>query len=105
MSLLRGPRAKPGDQPEGKSLSLSRGLPDQRVYTYGLNGISQSQASGTNFYGYDGHGRVRVLTDADGAVTDRYYDEAFGNVIGRTGTTQNDYWDSGARLDSESQLH
>jgi YD repeat-containing protein len=44
----------------------------QRVYTYGLNRISQSQASGTSFYGYDGHGSVRLLTDTTGAVTDRY---------------------------------
>src|SRR5439155_22347886 len=35
----------------------------QRVYTYGLNRISQSQASGTSFYGYDGHGNVRLLMD------------------------------------------
>jgi YD repeat-containing protein len=43
----------------------------QRVYTHGLNRISQSQASGTSFYGYDGDGSVRLLTDTTGAVTDR----------------------------------
>jgi hypothetical protein len=44
----------------------------QRIYTYGLNRISQSQASGTSFYEYDGHGKVLILTDATGTVTDRY---------------------------------
>ena len=43
-----------------------------RSYTYGLKLISQKQASGVSFYGYDGHGSVRYLTDASGAVTDTY---------------------------------
>ena len=38
----------------------------QRVYTYGLNRISQSQAGGTSFFEYDGHGSVRLLTDTTG---------------------------------------
>src|SRR5205823_6899594 len=71
----------------------------QRVYTYGLNRISQSQASGTSFYGYDGHGNVRLLTDTTGAVTDRYDYDAFGNVIGQAGTTPNAYFYSGEQLD------
>src|ERR1700724_1972780 len=71
----------------------------QRVYTYGLNRISQSQASGTSFYGYDGHGSVRILTDTTGAVTDRYDYDAFGNVISQAGTTPNVYLYSGEHLD------
>ena len=39
----------------------------QRAYTYGLTRVSQRQASGPSFYGYDGHGDVRLLTDAAGA--------------------------------------
>jgi YD repeat-containing protein len=31
-----------------------------KVYTYGLDLISQRQSSGVNFYNYDGHGSVRV---------------------------------------------
>jgi RHS repeat-associated protein len=71
----------------------------QRVYTYGLNRISQSQTSGTSFYGYDGHGNVRLLTDATGAVTDRYHYDAFGIVISQTGTTPNFYLYSGEQVD------
>jgi RHS repeat-associated protein len=71
----------------------------QRVYTYGLNRISQSQVSGTSFYGYDGHGSVRILTDATGAVTDRYDYDAFGNIISQVGSTPNVYLYSGEQND------
>jgi RHS repeat-associated protein len=71
----------------------------QRVYTYGLNRISQSQSSGTSFYGYDGHGNVRILTDTTGAVTDRYDYDAFGNIISQAGSTPNVYLYSGEQND------
>lgn len=35
----------------------------------------------------DGHGSIRFLTDDLGTVTDTFEYDAFGNVIGRTGTT------------------
>lgn len=71
----------------------------QRVYTYGLNRINQSQASGTSFYGYDGHGSVRLLTDASGAVADRYEYETFGTIINQVGFTPNVYLYSGEQND------
>jgi YD repeat-containing protein len=71
----------------------------QRVYTYGLSRISQSLTSGTSFYGYDGHGNVRLLTDSTGAVTDRYDYDAFGNIISQVGTTANVYLYSGEQSD------
>jgi RHS repeat-associated protein len=71
----------------------------QRVYTYGLNRISQSQASGTSFYEYDGHGNVRLATDAAGVVTDRYDYDAFGNSIDQAGTTANLNLYSGEQFD------
>jgi RHS repeat-associated protein len=77
----------------------------QRVYTYGLNRISQSQASGTSFYGYDGHGNVRFLTDTTGAITDRYDYDAFGNVISQAGTTPNVYLFSGEQNDVNLGLY
>ena len=47
----------------------------QRVYTYGHHLISQSQQLNgtwqTSFYGLDGHGNVRVLTDSNGASRTR----------------------------------
>lgn len=76
-----------------------------RVYTYGLNRISESQASGTSFYGYDGHGNVRLLTDTTGAVTDRYDYDAFGNILSQAGATPNVYLFSGEQSDSNLALY
>jgi len=46
-----------------------------RSYAYGHDLISQRQVIAdewrTSYYGYDGHGSVRLLTDATGAVTNR----------------------------------
>jgi len=76
-----------------------------RSYTYGHDLISQRcPTPGANcslsFYGYDGHGNVRVLTDAAGTVTDTYDYDAFGNLISRTGTTANDYLYTGEQFDA-----
>ena len=76
-----------------------------RVYTYGLNRISESQGGSTSFYGYDGHGSVRLLTDAAGAVTDRYDYDAFGNIISQAGTTPNVYLYSGEQNDPNLGLY
>lgn len=76
-----------------------------RQFTYGHDLISQRCTPPTAncslvFYGFDGHGSVRLLTDAGGAVTDTYDYDAFGNLISRTGTTANDYLYSGEQFDS-----
>jgi RHS repeat-associated protein len=73
----------------------------ERSYTYGLKLISQKQASGVNFYGYDGHGSVRYLTDAGGNVTDTYSYEAFGNLVTRVGGTANQFRYSSEQFDSD----
>jgi RHS repeat-associated protein len=70
-----------------------------RRYTYGLDLVSQEQSSGVSFYGYDGHGSVRLLTDAAGVVTDTYEYDAFGNLSGRTGGTGNVYLYAGEQLE------
>jgi len=40
-----------------------------------------------HYYGHDGHGSVRWLTDSSGSVTDTYDYDAFGNLISSSGTT------------------
>ena len=40
-----------------------------------------------------------MLTDASGAVTDTWGYDAFGNLIGRTGTTANDFTYRGEQMD------
>lgn len=75
----------------------------QRSYLYGLDLVSQRQrdAQGwaTHYYGYDGHGSTRLLTDAAGAVSDTYTYDAFGALTAATGTTPNLYRYAGEQLD------
>jgi RHS repeat-associated protein len=72
-----------------------------KQYTYGLDLISQRQSSGVSFYNYDGHGSVRGLSSVSGSVTDTYAYDAFGTLIERTGTTDNNYLYAGEQFDSD----
>jgi RHS repeat-associated protein len=76
-----------------------------RSYTYGLDLISQNQSGEVSFYGYDGHGSVRLLTDAAGNLTDTYDYEGFGNLIAQTGTTENVYLYAGEQVDQPASLY
>jgi len=80
-----------------------------RQYAYGSDLISERQLIGgqwaLSYYGYDGHGSVRSLTDASGAVTDTYTYDAFGTLISRTGTTPNEYLYAGERYDAETGMY
>jgi RHS repeat-associated protein len=65
----------------------------QTRYTYGDRIVSQTrEVSGTpatSYYGYDAHGNVSFLSDANGAVTDSYDYDAWGIVVASTGSTPN----------------
>jgi fibro-slime domain-containing protein/RHS repeat-associated protein len=80
-----------------------------RQYTYGHDLISQRQQLGgewkTHFYGYDGHGSVRYLSDQSGAVTDTYTYDAFGNLLAAAGTTPNEYLYAGEQFDAHLGLY
>jgi RHS repeat-associated protein len=80
----------------------------QRVYTYGTSRISQSQYLNntwtTSFYGYDGQGSVRFLTNGNGAITDHYTYDAFGNQLAASGTTPNVYRFAGEPFDQALQM-
>ena len=80
-----------------------------RQYSYGHDLISQRQLIAgnwtTSFYQYDGHGSVRGLTDASGALTDTFTYDAFGVLIHRTGTTPNLYLYAGEKFDSDLGLY
>ena len=72
-----------------------------KQFTYGHDLISQRiVGSGLSFFGYDGHGSVRQLTDATATITDTYDYDAFGSLIYRSGTTPNDYLYSGEQFDA-----
>jgi RHS repeat-associated protein len=51
--------------------------------------ISASIGGSDRFYVYDGLGSTRHLLDSDQAVTDTYTYEAFGNLMGSSGSTPN----------------
>jgi RHS repeat-associated protein len=51
------------------------------------------------YYGLDGHGSVRFLTNASGVITDTYDYDAFGNLVSSTGTTFNNYLFAGEQFD------
>ncbi len=76
------------------------GSTPSRLYTYGLDLISQRQSDGTtHFYGYDGNGNVRYLTAANATVSDTYAYDAFGIQIASTGSTPNNYRFTGEQFD------
>jgi RHS repeat-associated protein len=81
----------------------------QRTYTYGVQRISQNRivnGAGTpSFYGYDGGGSVRTLTDPTGTVTDTYDYDAWGNAVDTTGTTANVYVYRGEQYDPDLRLY
>ena len=80
-----------------------------RTYTYGLQRISQDQVIENlwtpSFYGYDGGGNVRQLTNSLGTVTDKYEYDAFGNDVYHTGTTPNNYLYRGEQYDPDLALY
>ena len=81
----------------------------QRTYTYGLQRISEDQiidsAWTPSFYGYDGAGSVRQLTNSAGTVTDTYEYDAFGNEVNSTGSTPNNYLYRAEQYDSDLGLY
>src|SRR5208337_662204 len=58
-----------------------------------------------SFYGYDGFGTVRQLTNSAGTVTDSYEYDAFGNSFTRQGTTPNNYLYRGEQYDPDLGLY
>ena len=80
-----------------------------RTYSYGLERINENQVLNSawtaSFYGYDGHGSVRQLTNVAGAVTDGYDYDAFGNLVNSTGSTPNNYLFAGEQFDSALGLY
>jgi len=80
-----------------------------RTYSYGLERISETQTLNSvltmSFYGYDGHGSVRQLTNSAGAVTDSYDYDAFGNIVNQTGSTPNNYLFAGEQYDPAVGLY
>jgi RHS repeat-associated protein len=80
-----------------------------RQYTYGLQRISENQLISNvwtpSFYGYDGGGNVRNLTNTAGTITDEYEFDAYGNAFTKVGTTPNNYLYRGEQYDPDLGLY
>ncbi|WGO96915.1 choice-of-anchor A family protein [Saccharophagus degradans] len=68
-------------------------------YSYGHDLLSQDRAGEYRFYHYDGLGSTRALSDGSGMLTDTYDYEAFGEVLGQEGGTENSYLFTGEQFD------
>src|SRR5207244_2978163 len=59
----------------------------------------------SKYYGYDGLGSTRYLTDDGGIITDTYVYDAFGILTASTGSTENDYLFAGEQWDPDLGLY
>jgi len=79
------------------------------AFTVGLDVISQTRFTPTNevthYFGYDGHGNTRFLTDTNGVITDRWDYDAYGNIIARSGSTFNNLLYCGEYRDPDLGLY
>lgn len=67
--------------------------------------ISQTRGTKTSYYLYDGHGSTRELTDEAGNITDTYPYDAFGNLLKKTGNTENSYLYAGEQFDPNTGFY
>jgi len=74
-------------------------------YTYGLGLISQRRSGVDSFYISDALGSTRALTNSQGAVTDRYSYDAFGQLLSSSGTTVNSFLYTGEQKDDAAGLY
>ncbi len=67
--------------------------------------LAQTRSGAASYYLDDGQGSVRLLTDANGAITDMYRYDAFGTALSSQGTTVNPYRYTGQQFDSLTGLY
>ena len=74
-------------------------------YTLGEDLISMERGEETWYYIYDGHGSVRHLADSNGSLTDSYTYDAYGNLLEKEGTTENDFLYAGEQYNAGTGLY
>lgn len=68
-------------------------------YSYGDDLISQNVNGTTSYFGYDGLGSTKFLTNQVGQITDSYQYDAYGEITDKTGNTDNIYLYTGEQFD------
>ncbi len=63
------------------------------------------RAGEVSYYLYDGHGDVRALLNEAGRITDKYRYNAYGELLEKTGDTENHYLYTGEYYDGTSNLY
>lgn len=77
-----------------------------RSYLFGHQLIRQQRGTEPEeLFGYDGHGNVRFVLNAEGVMSDRYTYDAFGVVIEQSGSTPNSHLYCGERFDQDLGLY
>ena len=74
-------------------------------YVYGLERISQERSGVKSTYITDGQGSIRQITDNSGTVSDTYDYFAFGEILNRTGSTENEFQYVGEQLDPNTHFY
>lgn len=73
-----------------------------RVYNYGLDLISQREGGGAVYYfGCDGHGSTRFLTDGNATMVNVFVYDAYGTLIASNGPPQTAYLYCGEQRDPD----
>jgi RHS repeat-associated protein len=74
-------------------------------YVHGDDLIKQLRGGQATYYHADGQGSIRMLSNAAGDISDTWHYDAFGNELGRTGTTVNDYRFVGEPVDANTGFY
>jgi RHS repeat-associated protein len=74
-------------------------------YTHGDDLISQERGGALAFYHFDGLGSTRMLTGPAGTTTDTFTFDAFGELLSRTGVTDNEFLFAGEQYDPNAGFY
>ncbi|TVQ31440.1 MAG: PASTA domain-containing protein, partial [Wenzhouxiangella sp.] len=77
----------------------------QAHWHYGRQVLAQYRQGSVHYYGTDQHGSVRLLTDSDGLLTDRYDYLPFGGMHAGSGNTDNPYRFNAERYESAARSY
>jgi RHS repeat-associated protein len=75
------------------------------AYTYGDDLLAMRRGGAPFFYHFDGQLSTRALTNALGQTTDQYTFSAFGTLVRKQGTTENEFLYTGQQYDANAGFY